>query len=86
MSGVSFSDIEDAFLFVSSAPYGAHSAYLNAETGRIFYQSEMADIDEIGDEETDWGQMTEIDLSSVFQAAFFARLRRPNTRTCRWSR
>ena len=60
MAGVSFSDIEDAFLFVGSAPYGTHSAYLNVETGQIFYQSEMADIDEIGDEEMDWGHMIEI--------------------------
>jgi hypothetical protein len=60
MPGVSFSDIEDAFLFVGSAPYGTNAAYLNVETGQILYQSEMADIDEIGDEEMDWDQMVEI--------------------------
>jgi hypothetical protein len=60
MAGVRFSDIEDAFLFVGSAPYGTHSAYLNVETGQIFYQSETADIDEIGDEEMDWHQMVEV--------------------------
>jgi len=60
MAGVKFSDIEDAFLFVGSAPYGEHAAYLNVETGRIFYQSEMADIDEIEGEEVDWDQMIEI--------------------------
>jgi hypothetical protein len=60
MAAVSFSDIEDAFLFVGSAPYGTNSAYLNVETGQIFYQSELADIDEIGEEEMDWDQMIEI--------------------------
>ena len=60
MAGVRFGDIEDAFLFVGSAPYGTHSAYLNVETGQVFYQSEMADLDEIGDEETDWDHMIEI--------------------------
>ena len=48
MAAVRFSDIEDAFLFVGSAPYGTHSAYLNVETGQIFYQSEMADLEESG--------------------------------------
>ena len=38
MAGVKFSAIEDAFLFVGSAPYGEHAAYLNVETGKIFYQ------------------------------------------------
>ena len=46
--GVRFNDVEDAFLFVGSAPYGTHSAYLNVETGRIFYQSDSADLDENG--------------------------------------
>jgi Uncharacterised protein family (UPF0158) len=60
MAGVNFSDIEDAFLFVGSAPYGANSAYLNLETGEIFYQSEMADITDLGDEEKDWDHIIEI--------------------------
>jgi len=60
MAGVSFSDMEDAFLFVGSAPYGTHSAYLNVETGQIFYRSEMAEIDEISDEDADWDRMIEI--------------------------
>ena len=60
MAGVKFSDIEDAFLFVGSAPYGEHAAYLNVETGKIVYQSEMADIDEIEGEDVDWDQMIEI--------------------------
>jgi hypothetical protein len=60
MSGISFIDIEDAFLFVNSAPYGTNSAYLNVETGQILYQSEIAGIDEIGDEKVDWDQTIEI--------------------------
>lgn len=60
MAGVSFSDIENAFLFVGSAPYGINSAYLNVETGEIFYQSEMAGITDAGDENADWDHMIEI--------------------------
>ena len=44
---VSFSDIEDAFLFVSSEQMCIHNAYLCRETGEIFYESEMSDLDEL---------------------------------------
>jgi hypothetical protein len=57
---VKFSDIEDAFLFVSSASYGECSAYVDIKTGRIHYQSDSAGIDEIGDEEADWEDMIAI--------------------------
>ena len=57
---ISFSDIQDAFLFVSSAPYGEHSALLCKDTGQILYRSEMTDIDEIGDEDIDWEKWVEI--------------------------
>src|SRR3990172_8051835 len=57
---ISFSDIQDAFLFVSSAPYGEHSAFLCKDTGQILYRSEMTDIDEIGDEDIDWEKWVEI--------------------------
>jgi len=60
MAGVKFGDIENAFLFVGSASYGEHAAYLNLETGEISYQSEMADIDEIEGQEVDWDQLIEI--------------------------
>lgn len=36
---MTFSDIEDAFLFVGSAGYGEHSAILNKTTGEIYYSS-----------------------------------------------
>ena len=60
MTGVSFGDIENAFLFVCSAPYGTNTAYLNLETGEIFYQSEMMGITEPEGEKMDRDQMIEI--------------------------
>ena len=41
------SDIEDAFFFVGGASYGEHSAMINKKTGKVYYQSEMGDLDEI---------------------------------------
>ena len=41
-----YSDIEDAFLFVSSSPPFEHYAYINKETGESYYVSEMAGMDE----------------------------------------
>ena len=46
-----YSDIEDAFLFVSMAPPEEHFAYLDKETGKIYYVSELGDSDELPD---DW--------------------------------
>jgi hypothetical protein len=34
---IKFSDIQDAFFFVSSAAYGMHSAVLRKDTGQILY-------------------------------------------------
>jgi hypothetical protein len=50
---IRFSDIEDAFLFVSSDSYGMHSALVNPETGQTFYRSEAGDLDEIGEMDLD---------------------------------
>ena len=47
---VSFSDIEDAFFFVSSDQQFMHNAYLCKETGEMFYTSEMGDSDELPDD------------------------------------
>jgi len=55
-----FSDIESAFSFVNSSSYGMNSAILCKTTGRIFYRSEMAGIDEVGDEELDWDTCVEV--------------------------
>jgi hypothetical protein len=60
MAVFNFGDIEDAFLFVNGGPRGENSAYLDTEIGKIFYQSEMAYIDEISEEDTDWEKMIEI--------------------------
>ena len=57
---ITFSDIQDAFLFVSLAPYGMHSAILRKDTSQILYRSEMGDIDEIGDEDLDWDSCVEV--------------------------
>jgi len=51
MAKFSFSDIENAFLFVSMDMYGMNSAIINKDTGEIIYHSEMDDLDEIGEEE-----------------------------------
>lgn len=47
---VTFSDIQDAFSFVSSAPQGGNIAVLCKDTGQIYYRSESGSIDEIDDE------------------------------------
>ncbi len=77
---VSFSDIENAFLFVSMAPYGDNAAYLNVKTGQIRYQSDAAGIDEVDDEDMDWDEVLEIphknDLDLGRQLVFeFAEVR-----------
>jgi hypothetical protein len=53
---VSFSDIENAFIFVSMDQQFMHSAYLCKETGEIFYTSEMGDSDELPDDIDDPGK------------------------------
>jgi hypothetical protein len=80
---ISFSDIQDAFLFVSAAPYEEHSALLCKDTGEILYRSEMAGIDEIGDEDLDWDKWIEIphknDLDLGKQLVFeFVEMRMPD--------
>ena len=62
MAKFNFSEIEDAFRFVSSASYGMHTALLCRDTGRILYQSDMSDFDEIeeAEEEPDYDQCIEI--------------------------
>ena len=61
MTKFSFSEIESAFMYVSSAMYGMNSAVVCKDTGKILYRSDMAGIDEIEDEDDlDWGQCVEI--------------------------
>ena len=45
---IDFKEIEEAFFFVSSAPEYEHQAFLDRETGKIYWQSEMVeDFDEL---------------------------------------
>ena len=55
-----FSDIQDAFFFVSSAGYGLHSAILSKDTGQIHWRSEEGDLDEISDKDLSWDRCIEI--------------------------
>jgi hypothetical protein len=57
---IAFSEIQDAFLFVSSAEYGMNSAILCKDSGRIYYRSEAGGIDEIDEEELDCDTFIEI--------------------------
>ena len=47
---IKFSEVEDAFFFVSMAPMYCNHAILCKETGKIFYESEYGDEDEISEE------------------------------------
>ena len=45
-----FSDIEDAFDYVSSQSYGMNEAYVSLDTGKIFYISNLGDSDDLPDD------------------------------------
>lgn len=47
---ISYSDLEDAFMFVSMSPPFEHHAYFNTETGEFYYVSEPGDSDELPDD------------------------------------
>ena len=42
-----YGDIEDAFIFVSQDPYYECTAFINRESGDIYYHSEIAELDEL---------------------------------------
>ena len=42
-----YSDVENAYMFVSMSPPDEHYAYLNKETGETYYVSSMGDSDEL---------------------------------------
>jgi len=48
---VSFSDIVLAYEFVSMGGMGEHRAVLCKQSGKIYYQSECSDLDELPDDE-----------------------------------
>jgi len=43
---IDYKEIEEAFLFVSSVPYLEAQAYLDKESGKIYWYAEFADITE----------------------------------------
>jgi hypothetical protein len=47
---IEFDEIENAFLFVSMGPMYGNQAILCRETGKIFYESELGDSDELPDD------------------------------------
>ena len=47
---VKYDDLEQAYEFVSSAPYGENSALLDSLTGQIYWHSDFGDFDEIPEE------------------------------------
>jgi hypothetical protein len=47
---VSFQEILDAFEFVGSSSVGEHQALLCRRTGKIYWRSELSDLDELNDE------------------------------------
>jgi hypothetical protein len=47
---VSFQEILDAFEFVGSGGVGEHEAVLCRRTGKIYWRSELSDLDELNDE------------------------------------
>jgi hypothetical protein len=53
-------EIEDAFLFVSSASQCTNSAFLSKETGEIFYISGMGDSDDLPEDMEDSDEYIEI--------------------------
>ena len=57
---VSFSDVQNAFFFVSSSGYVMNTAVLCKDTGRILYRSEEAGIDEVSDQDLNWENCIEI--------------------------
>jgi hypothetical protein len=55
-----FQDIENAFMFVSTAPQFENSAILSKETGEIYYVSGIGDSDELPDDVEDADKYIEI--------------------------
>lgn len=76
---IKFSDIEEAFFFVSMAEQYIHSAYLCKETGHIYYTSEMGDSDELpedideSDKYIDIPHKNELDLGKALVIEFTAK-------------
>jgi hypothetical protein len=57
---IKFSELRDAFFFVGSDSYGMHRAVLEKESGKIYYKSELGDLDEISESDINWDVCIEI--------------------------
>jgi len=57
---IKFSDIQDAFFFVSSAGYGLHTAILSKDSGQMYWRSEEGDLDETSDKDLPWDRCIDI--------------------------
>jgi hypothetical protein len=57
---IKYTEIEDAFSFVSSAPPCENAAYLNRQTGETYFESGMGDSDELPDDIDDGEKYIEI--------------------------
>jgi hypothetical protein len=57
---VTLSEIQEAFLFVSSAGYGMNRALLFKDNDEIYYHSEMDDLDELDEDESKCNNFVEI--------------------------
>ncbi len=60
MASFSFSDIELAFMFVSGGPVFENEAFLDTETGKVYYRSLMAGIDDLDEADVDCEEMVAI--------------------------
>ena len=60
MKMVTFDEIQDAFLFVSSDEYGMNRALLCLDNGEIYYHSEMGTFDELDEDKFDCDHFIEI--------------------------
>ena len=47
---ISFDDLEHAYLYVNLAPQYTHNAYLDKETGEMYYTSDLGDSDVLPDD------------------------------------
>lgn len=60
MAGFRFDEVVTAYCFVCAGSQGGNSAYLDVETGKIFYQSLMMDIDELRGKKIDRSRLVAI--------------------------
>ena len=57
---LNYSELENVFLFVSTAPRFMNAVTLSKETGEIYYLSEMGDSDDLRDDFVECNQYIEI--------------------------